>query len=165
MLINMKSIVVIVGLSLMALFGTPAFANRTEKIDLIIPALQVDQVIAERIAELVSAESGLQINLVALPDESMSTLDALEAGFGDIAFVPNTGVYREGVSTVIPLYPSVLHIVADQDRPSGNLEELFRDAVVYAGQQDSMPRQLVNRIIDGLELAHQLADQRVGGTR
>ncbi len=153
MLINMKSIVVIVGLSLMALFGTPAFANRTEKIDLIIPALQVDQVIAERIAELVSAESGLQINLVALPDESMSTLDALEAGFGDIAFVPNTGVYREGVSTVIPLYQSVLHIITDQDHPSGNLEEVFRDAVVYAGQQDSMPRQLVNRIIDSLKFA------------
>lgn len=153
MLNTMKSIVGIISLLLMALCGAPAFAKRTADINLIVPSLQVDQVIAERIVELVSKESGLRINLVPLPDESMSTLDALEAGFGDIAFVPNTGVYREAVSTVIPLYPSVLHIVADQDRPSGNLEELFRDAVVYAGQQDSMPRQLVNRIIDGLELA------------
>ena len=153
MLNTMKSTAWIIGLFLITVCGATAFAKRTVEIDLIIPALRVDQVIAERIVELVGEESGLQINLIPLPDESMSALDALEAGLGDIAFEPNNGAYREGVSTVIPLYPSVLHIVADKDRPSGTLEELFRNAVVYAGQEGSVPRQLVDNIANSLEFA------------
>ena len=153
MLNNMKSIVGIIGLFLIAVYGATAFTQRTVEIDLIIPALQIDQVIAERIVELVSEESGLQINLIPLPDESMSALDAIEAGFGDIAFAPNTGVYRESVSTVIPLYPSVLHIVINEGRPSGTLEEVFRDAVVYAGQPGSVSRQLADKIVSSFEFA------------
>jgi hypothetical protein len=82
-----------------------------------------------------------------------TALDALEAGFGDIAFAPNTGSYREGISTIIPLYPSVLHIVADKDRPADSLEELLRGAVVYAGPQGSTPWSLANKIVDGFEFA------------
>jgi hypothetical protein len=153
MLNTTKSIVGIICLLLAGLYAVLAVSNRTVEIDLIAPALQMDRVIAERIVELVSEESGLRINLISLPDESMSTLDALDAGLGDIAFAPNTGVYRESVSTVMPLYPSVLHIVVDEGRPSATLEEVFRDAVVYAGQQGSVPRELVDRIVSSFEFA------------
>lgn len=149
----MKSIIRISSLLLLALWGTPASAKPAAELDLIMPALTLDRVIAERIVELVKKDSGLQINLVPLPDESISALDALEAGFGDIAFAPNTGSYREGISTIIPLYPSVLHIVADKDRPADSLEELLRGAVVYAGPQGSTPWSLANKIVDGFEFA------------
>jgi TRAP-type uncharacterized transport system substrate-binding protein len=149
----MKSIIRISSLLLLALWGTPASAKPAAELDLIMPALTLDRVIAERIVELVKKDSGLQINLVALPDESMSALDALETGFGDIAFAPNTGSYREGISTIVPLYPSVLHIVADKDRPADSLEELLRGAVVYAGPQGSAPWSLANKIVDGFEFA------------
>jgi TRAP-type uncharacterized transport system substrate-binding protein len=98
-------------------------------------------------------ESGLQINLVPLPEGTTSALDALEAGYGDIAFAPNTGRFRDGISTVIPLYPSVLHIITDKDRPANSLEELLRGAIVYAGPQDSITRSLTNGIVNSLEFA------------
>ena len=82
----MKSIIRISSLLLLALWGTPASAKPAAELDLIMPALTLDRVIAERIVELVKKDSGLQINLVALPDESMSALDALETGFGDIGY-------------------------------------------------------------------------------
>ena len=147
MLNTTKSIVAVICLLFAGLYAVLVVSNRTVEINLIAPALQLDRVIAERIVELVSEESGLRINLIPLPDESMSSLDALEAGFGDIAFAPNNGVYRESVSTVMPLYPSVLHIVVDEDRPTATLEEVFRDAIVYTGQHNPVPRQLVQKIV------------------
>ena len=149
----MRSIKQISCISLVVLIGLPAFAKATAEIDMIMPALELDRVIAERIVELVRKESGLQINLVPLPEGTTSALDALEAGHGDIAFAPNTGRFRDGVSTIIPLYPSVLHIVTKKDRPANSLEELLRGATVYAGPQDSITRALTSEIIDGLEFA------------
>lgn len=137
----------------MVLVGLPAFARAPAEIDMIMPVLEIDRVIAERIVELVRKESGLRINLIPLPEGTTSALDALEAGHGDIAFAPNTGKFRDGISTVIPLYPSVLHIVTDKDRPANNLEELFRGATVYAGPQDSITRALTKGIVDRLEFA------------
>lgn len=140
-------------ISLVVLIGLPAFAKAPAEIDMIMPVLEIDRVIAERIVELVRKESGLRINLMPLPEGTTSALDALEAGYGDIAFAPNTGRFRDGISTVIPLYPSVLHIVADKDRPANRLDELLRGAIVYAGTEDSISRTLTDEIIDGLEFA------------
>ena len=137
----------------MVLVGLPAFAKPSAEVDMIMPVLEIDRVIAERIIELVRKESGLQINLVPLPEGTTSALDALEAGYGDIAFAPNTGGFRDGISTIIPLYPSVLHIVTDKDRPANSLEELLRGATVYAGPQDSITRALTSQIVDGLDFA------------
>ena len=149
----MRSITKIGCIFLVVLIGLPALAKPSAEIDMIMPALEIDQVIAERIVELVKKESGLQINLVPLPEGTTSALDALEAGYGDIAFAPNTGRFRDGISTVIPLYPSVLHIVTDKDRPANSLEELLRGATVYAGPQDSITRSLTKGIVDSLEFA------------
>ena len=150
---TMKSIIKTSFLLLLVLCGAPALAKSVTELDLIMPELEIDRVIARRIVELVNEDSGLQINLVPLPDSSMNPLDALEAGHGDLAFAPNTGEYRDGLSTVIPLYPSVLHVVSDKARPADSLEGLLRGAVIYAGAQDSIPRKLAQRIVDSFEFA------------
>ena len=149
----MRSIKKIGCISLMVLVGLPAFAKPSAEVDMIMPVLEIDRVIAERIVELVRKESGLRINLVPLPDGTASALDALEAGYGDIAFAPNTGRFRDGISTVIPLYPSVLHVVTDKDRPADSLKELLKGATVYAGPPDSITRALTDEIVGGLEFA------------
>jgi len=149
----MRSITKIGYVSLAVLVGLPAFAKPPAEIDMIMPVLEIDRVIAERVVELVRKDSGVQINLVPLPEGTTSALDALEAGYGDIAFAPNTGRFRDGISTVIPLYPSVLHIVTDKDRPANSLDELLRGATVYAGPQDSITRALTKGVVDGLEFA------------
>jgi len=149
----MKSIIKTSLLLLLVIVGAPAHAKPVTELNLILPELELDRVIAERIVELVKEDSGLQINLVPLPDGPMTALDALEAGIGDLAFAPNTGTYRETISTVIPLYPSVLHIVTDKARSTDSLDELFRGATIYAGPEGSISWSLAKRIVNGFELA------------
>lgn len=149
----MRMITKIGCISLVVLIGLPAFAKPPAELDLIIPTLEMDRVIAERIVELVDEDSGVHINLIPLPEGTTSALDALEAGHGDLAFAPNTGRFREEISTIIPLYPSVLHVVTNKDRPADSLETLLRGAAVYAGPPGSTTRLLASRIVDGLEFA------------
>lgn len=150
---TMKSIIKTSFLLLLIIGGAPALAKPVTELNLIIPELELDRVIAERIVELVKEDSGLHINLVPLPDGPMTALDALEAGIGDLAFAPNTGSYRETISTVIPLYPSVLHIVTDKARSADSLDELLGGASIYAGAKGSISWSLASRIVDGFELA------------
>ena len=131
----MKSIIKTSLLLLLVIVGAPAHAKPVTELNLILPELELDRVIARRIVELVSKDSNLRINLIPLPEGSMTALDALEAGLGDIAFAANTASYREGISTVIPLYPSVLHIVADEARAADSLDQLLQGASVYAGPE------------------------------
>ena len=100
------------------------------EIALIMPVLPIDQAIATQIQELVDEDSGFRINLVPLPEEFATELDALESGYGDIAFAPNNSHYREAIATIMPLYPSVLHIASYRDRKAASLEELLDGASV-----------------------------------
>jgi TRAP-type uncharacterized transport system substrate-binding protein len=148
----MRFITTLALLLALPLFCTPATARPRAEIDMVMPALQLDQAIAQQIADLVSEESRLKINLVPLPDESMSELDALESGYADIAFSLNNAEFRDAISTVMPLYPSVLQVLADADRPAGSLHEFLADAVIMAGPKGSVSRTRIEQLIGGLEL-------------
>lgn len=148
----MKSITKFSCLSVLALLALPVLAKPTIEVDLITPVLGLDRVIAEQIADLVDERSGVKINLILPPDDSMSVVDALESGYGDIAIAPNNEQYRDGIATIIPLYPSVLHIVTRKDRPAESLDELLAGAVIYAGPTGSAGRELADQLISDLEL-------------
>jgi TRAP-type uncharacterized transport system substrate-binding protein len=135
------------------LFLLQGCSRSVTEIDLIVPVLPVDQAIATQIQELVDEESGFRINLVALPEEYASELDALESGYADIAFAPNNSRFRESIATIMPLYPSVLHIASYDDHDAASLEELLAGATVYAGPPGSSPRLLSEGIIDDLNFA------------
>jgi TRAP-type uncharacterized transport system substrate-binding protein len=133
--------------------AVPVLAAPTTEIDMIIPAMQLDQSIAEQLAELISEDSGLKINLVPLPNSSMSVLDALDNGYGDIAFALNTAQFRETITTVMPLYASVLQVLANPDRPANGLREFLSDALVFAGPPGSTSRLLTEHLVEDLELS------------
>ena len=147
----MKFTRTIVCLQALILFAVPAFARPTTEIDMIMPTMVIDQRIAEQLADLVSEESGLKINLVPPPDNSMSVLDALENGYGDIAFALNTAQFRETITTVMPLYPSVLQVLANPDRPANGFREFLSDALVFAGPPGSTSRSLTEQLVEELE--------------
>lgn len=131
---------------------SPAFAAPSAELDMIMPVLPIDRTIAEQIVELVREESGIKINLIPLPDDSTSVLDALESGYGDIAIALNNEQYREEISTVMPLYPSVLQVVASADRASDNIHQMLADAVIFAGPSGSVSRALAEQTVNELEL-------------
>ena len=77
---------------------------------LIKPAAPIDAAIAEDIVELLGNEAEVMIGLTNKGQSGESALDALVAGEADLALVPNNMPFRSGVSTVAPMYPTVLHI-------------------------------------------------------
>jgi len=145
-----------VRLATLALLGMLVACERPiTEIELITPVQPVDRAIAERIAELVDEDSNLRITLIPPPPENQSVLDALQAGYGDIAFVPNNKRYREDIATIIPLYPIILHILSrKQNNTPDTLGELLSNARVYAGPPGSIPRRLGEQVVDKLDLSN-----------
>ena len=76
----------------------------------VTPISPIDQEIAADLVDLLDRESAVRIELTSTPVSETFALDALAAGTADIALVSNNMPYRKGITTVMPLYPTVLHI-------------------------------------------------------
>ncbi len=132
---------------------------------LLDPAQSFDREIAAELAAVFEKNSRHRIEIVPLPADYETPLDALEAGYADLAFASNVQPYREGITTVMPLYPTVLHIMYRKDRPADTAEHLLRGATVNAGPEGSASRRLLADILDSLELRDDevaYADDTVG---
>ena len=92
---------------------------------LLAPAQPFDREIAEQLVEVFESNSRHRIALVPLPDRFEPALDALEAGYADLALASNSQPYRQGISTVMPLYPTVLHILYRRERQAGVFRRAF----------------------------------------
>lgn len=142
-------------LTALAFLGVLVACERpVTEIELITPVQDVDRAIAERIVALVDEDSSLRISLIPPPSGGRSALDALQAGYGDIAFAPNNKRYRDDIATIIPLYPSALHIMSRKEEGTADtLRELLSNATVYAGPAGSIPKLLGERIVSDLDMA------------
>ena len=123
-----------------------------ESIEILEPTGVLDRQIAARIVELVQEDSPFEFNLIEAPD-GMSPLDALEAGYGDLAFASNSQRYRPDVSTVIPLYPTVLHILVREGEHPEDLGAVMAGKRVYAGAKGSVTREIVRELAEELDFA------------
>ncbi|MDJ0916998.1 MAG: TAXI family TRAP transporter solute-binding subunit [Woeseiaceae bacterium] len=112
------------------------------EVKLITPLQELDKVIAEQITTLVDEDSGVEVTLIPPPEGGVSILDALRSGYGDIAFATNNKRYREGITTIIPLYPSILHIASRAPQMPDTMHDLLDGSTVYAGPPGSIPRLL-----------------------
>ncbi len=113
---------------------------------LITPKLPISQAIAEDFANLLDRNSAVRITLVPTPEDDMTVLEALASGAGDIAIITDIMPFRSDIATVMPLYPTVLHVVYRKGRAADNTEELLTGARVYAGPPGSSSRLLFERI-------------------
>jgi DNA-binding transcriptional LysR family regulator len=59
-----------------------------------------------------------RIEVVPVPAGFETPLDALEAGYADLALTSNAQPYRKGITTVMPLYPTVLPYTCCEGPPS-----------------------------------------------
>ena len=106
----------------------------------------------EQVAELLataSAEVETPVRMtagVAVAD-AQQALSLLAEGKADLAIVENSVSYREpAVRTVIPLYPSVLHIGVRPEKRGQTFGEVLRGATVFAGDENAPARLLLNRM-------------------
>ena len=119
---------------------------------LAVPALPVDQEIASSLAELFNRESDTSIQLTDAALSEEAAIDALLAGSVDIALISNNMPYREGIATVIPMYPTVLHVAHTGDREFSNMADLLRGSAVYAGPEGSASRLMFQQSAERLKL-------------
>jgi TRAP-type uncharacterized transport system substrate-binding protein len=122
------------------------------RLRLAIPTLSVDQEIAEDFSELLGRESTISVALTGSPVSDEAALDALIAGDADIALVSNNMPFRSGITTVMPLYPTVLHIGYREGRDTSSGVELLRGAKVFAGAPGSASRLMFETVLSRLEL-------------
>jgi TRAP-type uncharacterized transport system substrate-binding protein len=119
---------------------------------LLAPAMPFDRDIATKLAEVFEQNSPYRIEIVPLPAGFEAPLDALEAGYADLALTSNAQHYRKGITTVMPLYPTVLHILYRKGRPADTGANLLRGATVNAGPVGSASRQMLTEVLEGMAL-------------
>ena len=117
---------------------------------LLEPASLFDRQIAEDLVEVFEESSDHTIELVPIPEDVSTPLEAIESGYADLAFASNALAFREDVTTVMPLYPTVLHILYRSGRDSTDLGALFEDASIFAGPEGSASHKLMIAILEDL---------------
>lgn len=106
----------------------------------------------ERVAALLDSASDevaapVRLTRGAAVAGAEAALSALDAGSAELAIVENSASYRHpAVRTVAPLYPSVLHIGVRPDKRAETLAQVLRGATVFAGDEQTPARQLLNRM-------------------
>jgi len=116
---------------------------RDYQLSMVTPRLEIDQELAEEFARLFSDPEFIRIDLVGNPDTTRAGFHAVKTGVADLALVSNTETYDPELATVVPLYPTVLHMAYRSDEPVDDLISLVADATVYAGPPGSASRQLL----------------------
>ena len=117
------------------------------------PDSGVDSEIVQDIVDLLGHDSEVSIALSDTGQSEESALDDLISGDADIALVSNNMPYRPGISTVMPLYPTVLHIGHIGNREFEIGTELFRGAKIFAGPAGSASRMMFERYISRSDLS------------
>jgi TRAP-type uncharacterized transport system substrate-binding protein len=133
-------------------FAAGCEKSQTELI-LIRPDAPVDAEIVQDIVDLLGDDAEVAIHLTDSSRSEEASLDALVDGTADIALVSNNMPFRTGVSTVLPLYPTVLHIGHFGEREFESGIELFRGARIFAGPEGSASRMMFERFTSRSGLA------------
>ena len=139
-------------LRMLLLLAVLTGCSREETLLLVVPRHAVDQEIAEDFAELFSEPGEVQIELVPNPDPDSPGFEMLKTGAADLALVANTESYDPRLTTVVPLYPTVLHIAHRADQPVESVERVVIERSVFAGPPGSPSRDLLETAVahDGI---------------
>lgn len=116
------------------------------------PLSELDATIASDMAAMVNKGSVISLQTSGDGATGEQALEMLLGGKADLALVSNFLPYRDGISTVMPVYPSVLHVAYRQDREFNSGFELVHGARVFAGADGSASRMMFDRIARRLGL-------------
>lgn len=122
------------------LLALAACERNPHELRLVTPVSPIDRGIVEDLGSLFDDESLVRVQLSegALSEEE--ALDAIASGRADIALISNNLEFRQDIATVMPLYPTVLHIARRKGSDSPGGPEMLRNAAIYAGPEGSASR-------------------------
>ena len=116
------------------------------------PLADLDAEIASDMATMLNKGSAITLQMRGDGAAGEEALEMLLNGDADLALVSNFLPYREGISTVTPVYPSVLHVAYRQDRDSSSGLDLLHGARIFAGADGSASRMMFDRIASRIGL-------------
>lgn len=112
---------------------------------LIEPRLAVDQKIANDFALLMEEKSSISVTIVPFANNEETSTDALLSDRADIALISNNQPFTSGITTVMPLYANILHILQKQPALATNEEGLFTSGTIFAGPPGSPSRNMLEK--------------------
>lgn len=125
-----------------------ACSPETGTLRLALPISEVDAVIARDVTRLFNAESQISLELTNRAYSGEDALTAILDGDADVALVSNAQPYREGIATIIPMFPTVLHIAYVGERDTTDGSTLLDGARVYAGAPGSASRMMFEQSVE-----------------
>jgi TRAP-type uncharacterized transport system substrate-binding protein len=144
--IHIRSLLIVLAALLVGCDSGPAHLR------FVAPAAELDREIAQDLAAVLEKGTEFHLDFSGEGLAGDAALDMLIAGEADIALVSNYLPYREGISMVMPLYPTVLHLIYRDGRDTSSTTALFKDATVYAREEGSASRLVFERIVERLGL-------------
>jgi len=123
---------------------------RQTELRLVAPFTPSDLAVAEELSELLDESHATALHITDVPQSGEAAIDQVAAGDADIALVSNSLPFRDNIETILPLYPTVLHIAYRKDLDASSSETLLRGARIYAGPAGSASRLVFERIIQRL---------------
>jgi hypothetical protein len=103
------------------------------------------EAIADTLAALLHEVRGFELRLIE-GEGSVRNLDLLRRGEADLTIVENSVPFQRGIRTVVPLYPSVLHILHKKDESPQNFRELVLGKTLYVGARGGLSEWIVELI-------------------
>jgi len=119
---------------------------------MVAPSSNLDSAIMTDLAATLNEGSEFRLELTAEQQTGLVALDMLVSGEADVALVSNYLPYREQITTIMPVYPSVLHIAYRDGRDASDGYTLLEGASVYSGAEGSASRLMFGRIADRIGL-------------
>jgi len=119
---------------------------------LVVPTEPEDRSIVEELGGLLDDEAMIRFHLTDTPLSEEAALDAIVSGEADIALVSNNLPFRKEISTVMPLYPTVLHMGRRDGSSSSTGVDMLRNSTVHAGPEGSASRFIFERITERMNL-------------
>lgn len=145
---TIQLLIVAIGLSLLS-----ACDIGPHELRLVTPTEPVDRSIVEEFSELLDDEAAVRVRLTETPLSEEAALDAVQSGDADVALVSNNLPFRTDIATVMPLYPTVLHIGRREGGTEMHGVEMLRGASIYAGPPGSASRLVFERIAERMHLS------------
>src|SRR5579859_5915561 len=107
--------------------------------------------IANTIATIINRDSKDSLRVIG-GNGSLMNLELLERGSADFGVVDNYGRFSNKITSLLPLYPQVLHILYKSKSKPASLSDLLLSGKVFPGIEGSGTKMFVDQLIADLGL-------------
>jgi len=136
-------------LTVIVLAALSACDKQPRELTIVTPLAPADRAIVEDFVELFDEGRVLtKIRLSETPMAGEAALEAVASGDADLALVSNHFEFRPDIATVMPMYPTVLHIASKAGYNEEHGLEIVEGATVFAGTAGSASRLLFESLVE-----------------